>query len=470
MVDPASGKRPAAVNDVVQGDLGVETGVDSRAEMLFPDSTLTRLAANTFFSFKAGSREMDLGRGAILFQIPKGVGGARINTAAITAAITGTTGFIERAAGNFKLVLLEGTVRVQLRSNSQQFMLVQGGQMLIAPLTSNSLKDWSIIDFDVDRVMKTSTLVKPELFGPLAPTANDQIADVIDGQRSKAENGDLDPANPFLAGDLSTVEIVDTNVRHRFEEPIAFDAVPAPTVAPTPTPTAGPVATATPAPSATPTATSMPSATPGPSATPTATPNPSATPAPTATPVATPVPSATPNPTATPAPTATPVATATPNPTATPAPTATPVATPTPNPTATPAPTATPNPTATPTPDPTATPAPTATPVPTATPTPTPDPTATPTPTPDPTATPTPTPDPTATPTPTPDPTATPTPTPDPTATPTPTPDPTATPTPTPDPTATPTATPAPTATPRSDPGPHPCSWCFSDAEPIADA
>ena len=66
MVDPATGKRPAVIHDVVKGDLGVETGVDSRAELLFPDNTLTRLAANTFFSFKAGTREMDLGHGAIL--------------------------------------------------------------------------------------------------------------------------------------------------------------------------------------------------------------------------------------------------------------------------------------------------------------------------------------------------------------------------------------------------------------------
>ena len=115
MVDPAAGKRPAVVHDLVKGNLGVETGVDSRAELLFPDNTLTRLAANTFFTFKDGTREMDLSHGAILFQIPKGVGGAKINTAAITAAITGTTGFVERVGDTFKLVLLEGTVRVYYR-------------------------------------------------------------------------------------------------------------------------------------------------------------------------------------------------------------------------------------------------------------------------------------------------------------------------------------------------------------------
>src|SRR3954466_15904481 len=60
VVDPTAGKRPTMIHDVVKGDLGVQTGLDSRAELLFPDNTLTRLAANTYFTFKAGTREMDL--------------------------------------------------------------------------------------------------------------------------------------------------------------------------------------------------------------------------------------------------------------------------------------------------------------------------------------------------------------------------------------------------------------------------
>jgi hypothetical protein len=92
---------------------------------------------------------MDLSHGGILFQIPKGVGGAKINTAAITAAITGTTGFVERVGDTFKLVLLEGTVRVYFRDKIGESMLVNGGQMLIAPMKSHSMKDWSTVDVDV---------------------------------------------------------------------------------------------------------------------------------------------------------------------------------------------------------------------------------------------------------------------------------------------------------------------------------
>ena len=87
--------RPAAVNDPVRDGTAVRTGTESRSELTFTDLTITRLGANTIFSFNEGTRTMNLGSGAILFQVPKGSGGATIKTAAVTAAITGTTGIGE---------------------------------------------------------------------------------------------------------------------------------------------------------------------------------------------------------------------------------------------------------------------------------------------------------------------------------------------------------------------------------------
>ena len=87
--------RPAAVNDPVREGTAVRTGTQSRSELTFNDLTITRLGANTIFSFNEGTRTMNLSGGAILFQVPKGSGGATIKTAAVTAAITGTTGIGE---------------------------------------------------------------------------------------------------------------------------------------------------------------------------------------------------------------------------------------------------------------------------------------------------------------------------------------------------------------------------------------
>src|SRR5919201_387433 len=83
--------RPAAVNDRVTQQMGVRTGVESRAELTFTDLTLTRLGANTVFSFKQGARELDLTSGAVLLEVPPKAPAVKINTAAVTAAVTGGT-------------------------------------------------------------------------------------------------------------------------------------------------------------------------------------------------------------------------------------------------------------------------------------------------------------------------------------------------------------------------------------------
>src|SRR5206468_4467154 len=93
--------RPAVVSDQVRDGTAVRTGVESRAELTFTDSTLARLGANTIFSFTEGTRNLELGGGAMLLRVPKDAGGAQINTAAVTAAITGTTVMLEYHANAF---------------------------------------------------------------------------------------------------------------------------------------------------------------------------------------------------------------------------------------------------------------------------------------------------------------------------------------------------------------------------------
>src|SRR5438552_13891055 len=85
VIDPAKGGHPATVRDVIKDDLGLQTGAKSRSELLFQDNTLTRIGAETFFSFKTGTRDMTLEKGSMLLQVPKGLGGAKIHTAAVTA-------------------------------------------------------------------------------------------------------------------------------------------------------------------------------------------------------------------------------------------------------------------------------------------------------------------------------------------------------------------------------------------------
>src|SRR5262245_14567346 len=82
VVDPAKGARPASLNDIIKDQIGLRTGAKSRSELIFEDNTLTRIGPETFFSFKSGTRDLTLGQGTLLLQVPKGIGGARIRTAA----------------------------------------------------------------------------------------------------------------------------------------------------------------------------------------------------------------------------------------------------------------------------------------------------------------------------------------------------------------------------------------------------
>src|SRR3981081_3887706 len=56
-----AGARAAAVSDEVREGAAVRTGVESRAELTFADLTITRLGANTVFSFHPGRRAGNAG-------------------------------------------------------------------------------------------------------------------------------------------------------------------------------------------------------------------------------------------------------------------------------------------------------------------------------------------------------------------------------------------------------------------------
>src|SRR5437016_4665652 len=108
--------RPAAVNDTVREGMAVRTGADSRAELTFMDQTLTRLGANTVFSFGAAARTYDLGSGAILISAPKETGTVKITTAVAICAVSGFTAVLERHSNAWnKFILLHGNGTLTLK-------------------------------------------------------------------------------------------------------------------------------------------------------------------------------------------------------------------------------------------------------------------------------------------------------------------------------------------------------------------
>ena len=158
VINPAKGPHPAMLRDLIKDDLALQTGAKSRSELLFQDNTLTRIGAETFFSFKTGTRDMTLEKGSMLLQVPKGLGGATIHTAAVTAAITGTTIMMEYSPGQYlKVLVLEGSLRLSRNGSFGDSLVLHPGKMVIMRPDAKKIPD--PIDIDLAEIVRTSTLV-----------------------------------------------------------------------------------------------------------------------------------------------------------------------------------------------------------------------------------------------------------------------------------------------------------------------
>src|SRR6266436_2039459 len=177
--------RAAVVNDSVGAGTAVRTGVDSRSELTFSDLTITRLGANTVFSFNGEARQVDLGSGAILVQVPRNGAEVKIRTAAVTAAITGGTALFESNKGlPTKLLMLEGVGRFYPTGHLEQAAIVHGGEMVMMTVDGKITRPTK---FNAALVYKTSKLITS--FPKLANA--DLILAVIDQQQAElsSQNG-----------------------------------------------------------------------------------------------------------------------------------------------------------------------------------------------------------------------------------------------------------------------------------------
>jgi hypothetical protein len=200
----AAPARPASVNDQVRDGTAVRTGIESRTELMFTDATLARLGANTIFSFTEGTRNLELTDGAMLLRVPKNAGGAKINTAAVTAAITGTTIMLEFHKNSYiKFIVLEGTGRIFIPNHVGESVLVHAGQMLITKPNAKNLP--SPVDVDIRKLRKSSRLING--FGKMG--SEDLIAQTEAEQDREQENGELYETNLAIYGGGTSLVLND---------------------------------------------------------------------------------------------------------------------------------------------------------------------------------------------------------------------------------------------------------------------
>ncbi|MBC7980498.1 MAG: FecR domain-containing protein [Armatimonadetes bacterium] len=173
------------------------TGRGSRAELTFQDRTVTRIGANSVFRFSSGSRDMEIGQGSFLLQVPKNAGGATIRTSTVTAAITGTTTMMEFSPGVLiKFVTFEG--KAKLKNKKGKTVEVPAGEMLVMHPDAEDFPPTVVIN--IKKMMKSSKLTDKKTFGNLDDEAEQLIDDTVARQLAQRRNGELLPGGIIVQG------------------------------------------------------------------------------------------------------------------------------------------------------------------------------------------------------------------------------------------------------------------------------
>ena len=199
-------RKAARVNDVFNVPDVMRTGSDSRVEMIAEDQTVTRVGANTVFSFEPEKREINLQKGSVLFNSPTGKGGGTIRTAAATAAVQGTTLIVVTTDnGGFKVLLLEGSGRV--KTPKGRFRTLKAGQLVYA-LPGGDLSQ--ALTFQLSQQVGASLLVGG-FKKPLASISKIEAA--IAKQEAQIAGGQLQQTGLLAGNEADKAFKVDVNSR-----------------------------------------------------------------------------------------------------------------------------------------------------------------------------------------------------------------------------------------------------------------
>ena len=124
----------------------------------------------------------------MLLQVPKGLGGAKIRTAAVTAALTGTTIMLKyMPAKQVKVLVLEGSLRLSVNGLlGIRFCYAAGRMVLMRP---DAKRIPAPVTVDLRHVMQTSSLVKMAKKGKRDLPSADLIDKEIEKQDHERDKG-----------------------------------------------------------------------------------------------------------------------------------------------------------------------------------------------------------------------------------------------------------------------------------------
>ena len=196
ITEPGSAAVPAKMNAGVR-ECSIETGTASRAEVAFGDRSVVRLGDNTHLSVDSRARTFDLTSGAVLTQVPPGVGGTMVKVRNISATATGATLIVEVLPNTYtKFISLDGTSRLCLKKRGwgSDCVLLRAGQMLIAGAEPKSMPE--AVDVDLSRLLETCQFITE--FSALP--GQDRLTKAAAVQSKKKSHGNYADTNLVIFG------------------------------------------------------------------------------------------------------------------------------------------------------------------------------------------------------------------------------------------------------------------------------
>jgi hypothetical protein len=210
----------------------MKTGDDSRSEMMADDQTITRVGADTLFSFEPKERVINLKQGSVLFESPPGKGGGSIRTAAATASVMGTTIIVvySKTAG-FKLMVLEGTATATMPNGRK--VIVHAGQLVV--IAVGAKEPGPVLTFLLSNEVQTSLLVRG--FKRQLPSWDKILKEILKQEKEIAAGLLQAPTNVVGNPVNPNTRINQIQGLGLHNNPTPPPVIIAPTIAPTPMPT-----------------------------------------------------------------------------------------------------------------------------------------------------------------------------------------------------------------------------------------
>lgn len=200
-------KVSAVLNDKIESDSQVGTGEQSMCEISLDDKSITRIGANSMFSFVQKERLVKCDKGTFLVSKDPETETMTVTTGSVTAAVNGSTVVFDVRDDATHIAVAETTTGVVVTDKNGKSITLQSGEGISA--TVNGMTSSTPKSVDVKDLISSSPLFNEK---GLAPLANDALIKGVASAQEMAKSQGVSFAsdiNDIVANRTSPANVPD---------------------------------------------------------------------------------------------------------------------------------------------------------------------------------------------------------------------------------------------------------------------